>query len=567
MPEDRALVRQLTVRVDGTALDRQVMANLFEVVVDSQLHLPTMCVLRLHDRNGTLLNQGLFGLGSELRVGIADEQGRGDRVLFVGEITSLEPEFGARLIVILGIRAYDRSHRLHRGVHTVAYQRMADSDIAQQIASEAGLQAEVDVTSPRHEHVYQYGQTHMEFLRERARRIGYDLYVRDRTLYFRRPAQGGGSPITLTWGEELHSFRPVLSLGEQVSAVEVKGWNPENKQEVVGNANQSQAGPQLGSGETGATSSERAFGAALDLAVRSSAASQGEADALAQALLDDRTGAFVQAEGECYGVPELLAGSVVDLRSLGQQFNGQYRITSATHVWDARHDYVTRFVVSGRRTASLRELLSNEPAPTQHWLAMTGIVTNNDDPQDMGRVKVKFPWLEGSIESTWARVMGLGAGNERGLYVLPEVNDEVLVLFEQGDIARPLVVGGLWNGSDAPPAPVGQAVASGSVKRRVWVTRSGHTLAFSDENPATITIKSAAGHALVIDDDAGKIEVSTAGGQTIVVDDNGNSLQVKGGGQISIEAGTNMTIKASGNMNLEASGQMTIKGAVVQLNP
>jgi uncharacterized protein involved in type VI secretion and phage assembly len=81
-----------------------------------------------------------------------------------------------------------------------------------------------------------------------------------------------------------------------------------------------------------------------------------------------------------------------------------------------------------------------------------GIVTNNKDPDGLGRVKLRFPWLSGSTESDWARVATPMAGNGRGLYFLPEVDDEVLVLFERGDVRFPFVIGALWNGKDQAPA-------------------------------------------------------------------------------------------------------------------
>src|SRR5437899_1321842 len=81
-----------------------------------------------------------------------------------------------------------------------------------------------------------------------------------------------------------------------------------------------------------------------------------------------------------------------------------------------------------------------------------GIVTNNEDPENHGRIKVKFPWLADNHESDWARMAAPMAGNNRGAYFLPEVNDEVLVAFEHGSIDAPIIVGALWNGKDTPPA-------------------------------------------------------------------------------------------------------------------
>ncbi|MGM0401012.1 MAG: VgrG-related protein [Chloroflexota bacterium] len=567
MPEERALIRQLFVEIEGELLPVEVMDNLYEVEVDGNLHLPDMCTLHLHDSDVELVNEGPFDLGAGIRVGVSDEQGRGDNTLFIGEIVGIEPNFGEHMAADFTVRAYDRSHRLHRGTQTKAYVRMSDSDIAKEIADAVGLRAEVDATSPVHEHMYEDGQSHMAFLRERAESIGYDFYVQDRTLYFKRAGNQSDEVVELEWGRQLQSFRPRLSLGEQVSAMQVKGWDASVKREIVGQATEGEVAPEIGESGSGSELAEENFGAASGLAVRAMVRSQDEADALAQALLDERNGAFVEAEGLCDGVPALKPGCLVEISALGDRFNGRYKVTSVTHVWDCERDYITHFRVSGRRAGTMGELLSSSSPPATQWPVTTGIVTNNSDPDNMGRVKIKFPWLDGDIESDWARVAGVGAGDGRGLYCLPEVNDEVLVTFEQGDMSRPLVVAGLWNGVDAPPADASEVVREGKVVQRMFVTRVGHKIVFSEENNAQIQIESAGGHMVLIDDDDGKIEIATAGGNTVSLDDNGRKIGITGGGEIEIQADQNLSIKASGNMNLEANGNVTIKGAIIQLNP
>jgi len=185
----------------------------------------------------------------------------------------------------------------------------------------------------------------------------------------------------------------------------------------------------------------------------------------------------------------------------------------------------------------------------------------------MGRVTVKFPWLNPDLSSSWARVVGVGAGVDRGMYWLPEINDEVLVAFEQGDISRPIVIGGLWNGEDAPPIPASTAISNGAVQQRVLVTRAGHKITLAEENPGFVRVETAGGHTLVLHDDDGKVEIKTAGNTILALDDNSNKITIKGPGDVEIEAGLNASIKANGNMEIEASGNLTIKGAMIQLNP
>jgi phage baseplate assembly protein V len=141
--------------------------------------------------------------------------------------------------------------------------------------------------------------------------------------------------------------------------------------------------------------------------------------------------------------------------------------------------------------------------------AVTGIVSNNVDPEDMGRVKLHFPWLSGEDESGWARIAAPMAGANRGVWMLPEVGDEVLVMFAHGNIDQPFVIGALWNGVDAPPGNN----EDGRNNLRVIRSRSGHTLVFDDtEGAETITISDAAqDNAIVIDASQDTVTIRSAG--------------------------------------------------------
>jgi uncharacterized protein involved in type VI secretion and phage assembly len=297
-------------------------------------------------------------------------------------------------------------------------------------------------------------------------------------------------------------------------------------------------------------------------------ASQAEADAVAQALYDKATGGFIEAEGICNGTPELMAGKTIEITSLGQKLSGKYFVTSATHIYSADGDYTTEFSVHGSRPATLYHLLVPEPeeTPARWGGVVTAIVTNNKDDKDQGRVKLKYPWLSNDVETDWARVVGAGAGDKRGFFCLPEVNDEVLVAFEHGDVNRPVVLSGLWNGVDAPAVPVSEAVKDGKVWTRVFKTRSGHALTFVDGSDAKVRLETAGGHSLVLDDENTVIQVKTRDGNVLKLDDSDGSVTLSAKGDLTIEADRAISIRAGTDMNLEATGRAVIKGATIDLN-
>lgn len=568
MPEQRKL-SHFFIRINNTDLASEVMDDLIEVVVDSNLHLPDMFVIRVHDEGLNQMDEGPFELGAAVEIGAVTEEGSPEEKLMTGEITALEPDFAQGTQAILTVRGYDRSHRLHRGTHSRAYVQVTDSDLATRIAQEAGLRADVDSTSQTYEHVIQYNQTHMAFLRSRAERIGYEAYTRDQTLFFKQP--GGtksGSPLELEWGEQLKVFRPRLTLAEQIDEMIVKGWDPKTKSEIAGSATRSQAAPEIGEARSGADLASSAFGSGRRIVVNRPVTSQSEADAVAQALYDEASGSFIEAEGLCSGMPQLKAGTTVDLKALGHKFSGKYFVTSATHIYRADGDYTTEFSVHGRRLDTLYRLLAAEPerSATRWSGVVAAVVTNNNDTEDQGRVKLKYPWLSDDVESGWARVIGAGAGDGRGFYCLPEVNDEVLIAFEHGDVNRPLVLGGLWNGVDKPTAPIGQAVKDGKVRTRIFKTRSGHTLTFVDESEAQVCLETAGGHKFLLDDENTLVQLETSGGIVLKLDDSDGSVALKCSGKVAVEASQEVSVKAGTDLKLEATGRVTVKGATIELN-
>jgi uncharacterized protein involved in type VI secretion and phage assembly len=194
-----------------------------------------------------------------------------------------------------------------------------------------------------------------------------------------------------------------------------------------------------------------------------------------------------------------------------------------------------------------------------------GIVTDNKDPQGMGRVKVHFPWVEGRGDSHWARISALMAGKNRGTVFLPEVDDEVLVAFEKGDIRHPYILGALWNGQDNPP----EKNADGKNNIRKIKSRSGHEIIFDDSNKQEkIEIHTNKGHKIVLDDSTGaeKIEIQDhSGSNKIIINSMQKSITIESNLQLKISS-QKIDIEAGAAMTIKAGGTLTIQGALVKIN-
>jgi phage protein D len=358
------------------------------IVVDSDAMQPDMATVTIErgrppfPSNGTSLSVDLDGV---------KEPGN----LFKGEVVGIEPVWDASGSQRIVIRAFNKLHRLTRGRKTRTFEKMTDSDIASRIAAENelgfGRDFMAEASQPQ-DRVFQHNQTDLEFLRARAARIGYQVWVDDSTLYFQR--DGVKESVSLGLGctakpgvVGLRTFHPRLSSASVVSKVTVRGWDPKKKEEIIGEASRriiplSDAAARLLSPP----------GQSVDLGSTFALDTEGGAHGAANGALSALTAGDISAEVVTDPTAELRARSMVVVDGSGSRFDGKYYVTGARHVYR--------------------------------------------------------PGAEGGLHS-FARLLR----DDRGMYVLPEVGDEVLVAFEHGDIAHPVVVGSFWNGTDTPQEP------------------------------------------------------------------------------------------------------------------
>jgi len=566
---------QATVLIDGSPLPEALHPVLESVVVDDHLHLPATFQLTFRDQDLQVLATAGIKIGSLIVIsGSALGEAR-PKPLVTGEVTGLEAEYdamGGRAVV----RGYDPSHRLHRGRHTATYRNVTDSDIAGMVARRAGVAVgTIDTSSATHEHVSQANISDWDFLKSRAREIGYQLSFEDGKFQFRKPEDASGAPSTsdfeskdplqLVMGQDLLEFRPRVTASAQVGEVEVRAWDQVNKQVMVATSRTTATGAKLSTDPTklGAT-----FGAARTVSTNRPMDTQSSVDAAAKALGEHVGSAFAEATGVCRGTPTLRAGTPFSVSIVGTDFEGRYVATTTHHVFD-RHGYRTEFTVSGQHDRSLLGLVaSGSAAAGGHAARMYGVmvalVTGLDDPQQLGRVKIELPTLSGDYESDWARVVHPGAGKQAGLVFLPDVGEEVLVAFEDGDISRPYVLGGLW--SSPNPPPLGASLFdNGHVKRQGIVSRRNHRLVFLDDDGDS-------GVAVMTGDDSLRISLNKTQTQIHVFADGkilieaNQDIQITGKNAISIEAQGQLTLKGQAGVKIQSPGIVDVDGSMIQLN-
>lgn len=215
------------------------------------------------------------------------------------------------------------------------------------------------------------------------------------------------------------------------------------------------------------------------------------------------------------------------------------------------------------------------------------IVTDNKDPDKLGRVKVKFPLREGELQTDWIRVATLMGGSNMGSLFLPEVNDEVLVAFLMGRLDQPVVIGSLWSSKQKPPEP------DDKNDIRKIKTKSGHEIIFDDtSNEGVITLKTSKGHHITLSDKDKTVTLETQDKQqSVKLDESGKKVTIKcgtastlemnaqgdikvtgsksvtvKGAQVKVEADATLTLQSNGMLELKANGILSLKGSMVKIN-
>jgi uncharacterized protein involved in type VI secretion and phage assembly len=559
-----------SVSIDGTDLSKDLKAQLERVVVDFHLHLPAMFALTFDDGDDNIVSDTNVSIGSIVKVAAVDKDSGTPSDLIEGEVTAIEGDYGPRGRRII-IRGYDYSHRLHRGRTTETYQNVTTSDVVQQVVNRASLQiGQIDPTSVTHDQVSQANLSDWEFLKSLSRETGYEMVVEAGQFYFRQPVDAATAPDPgtfrsansqqLVFGKDLVEFRPRVTAASQVGDVAVRGWDPDQKQIVVGSA-QAKTTTAVLSDDPASLAND--FGNMTFTAHDRPLADQSEADDAATSIAEQLGSAFAEAEGMALGNPDLIAGTTISVAKVSDTFQGKYTLSQVRHVFE--DGYRTYFTVGGRQERSLFGLasggLSNGSASAGGppiYGVVVAVVSDNNDPNNQGRVKLALPWLSDGYVSDWARVTQFGAAKNSGAVWLPENDDEVLVAFEHGDIRRPYVVGNLYNGMDLPKSGTDLDLSSinnnGVMKQRGFMSRRGHQLIFyEDDSDAKISIVTSDGNTqIVIDEQNGEIKISSQGSP--------GKVTIDAAGDIELDSQGNIKLSAQQGINLEAQQSLSLKG-------
>lgn len=535
-----SLLDSFEIKVDGTALRSydQVLSINIRSGLDTSAHARI-------EVDADDLDSMAYGVGNELKIEAAPAGASALVPVFQGTILAIACELSLGRAQFV-IDAYDDSYKLGRESKVATHLDKSVGDVIRAIAGDAGLTADLSgLPTTTFESLQQIG-TPYQFLDRLVRAAGCVWRVEGTKLIVRKRNDEPTS-IKLVAGEDLMSFRVRYSASEDTSEVSVRGWDTVAQRSVVGVS----AAPTTETTASIVTDSRAKVNQNKAVAWTRTPVDQSDATAMATALRQRMDDSRITGRGQTPLVPSMIPGSIVEIDGMGGIFNGNYRIAEVEHSFQPGHAFITRFAIGAPEPTSLVDLLGNGARPSSdHFLGgvTVGIVTNIDDPEAKKRVKLKLPYLADDEDTGWARVMQFGAGERRGWWVHPEVGDEVIVAFENGDPRLPVVMGGVWSSANAWPDLA--TIDGNNLTSRAYTSAKGHTLHFDDGDAPAIELTHASTEAHVrLDNDDG-----------IIIEAPDQDLLIKNAkGSIMIAKNGDITIKGA-NVTLEAQQKVTIKG-------
>lgn len=574
-------VPAFTVEVGGSVLDPEAHADVLRVDVHEEvgrLSLATLLVQNWDEEAGEVKHSDgdLFAPGAEVVV----RAGYGSvlETVFEGLVVELGGIFGPSGQPLLEVHCRDRGVRLAGGRRSRVLEESTDGDAASAIAVDHGLSADSQ-DGAEQPFVVQAAASDWDHLRERAHALGFALYVRGAELHFHAPRTSDPPAAALQWGSTLLELRVHEEVSERMEAVTAAGWDPETLEASEAEAVADDVSvPAGGRPDLAGEIRTAALSGRVHRLPHAAALGPDELDARARAELDRGALGHYWGRGRSLGVPQLRIDTVLELERLGARFSGPHYVSAARHTIDAT-GYFTEFQL-GLPPALRPGGDGRACAGAAGGAVAVGVVDDVDDPNAWGRVRVLLPWLDGEIASIWARLVRPDAGPQRGFFFIPEVGDEVVVGFLDGDARHPVVLGSLWNGQHAAPESLdAQANAIRSI-----VSRGGHRLAFDDSDGAgKLQVKTAAEQTVTLDDSSGseKIELNDAAGNTVTMEASGVTITAPSGDitldapagrialsamQIEGKATGPAKLESSAKLDLQAAATLGLAGALVKIN-
>lgn len=496
--------------------------------------------------------------------------------IFKGIVIKHGLKFGKKGRSMLVLDCKDEAVKMTVGRKNAYFFESTDSDIIEEILGKyAGLTPDVEGTTVSHAEMVQYYVTDWDFMVSRAEVNEMLVFNDSGNLKVAPPDLSSDPVLTLLHGATLLEFSAEMDARTQFSAVSGTSWDFSEQEllEIEGEAPGFESSGNITSDDLTEVIGLEAF-----LAQHPGKVEDAELQAWTNTVMMRSRLAKIRGHAKCQGFAGVKPGDVVELQGVGDRFNGKVFVAGVRHQID-KENWVTDIEFGydpkwfHRKYKDIIDVPGGGLVPGIQGLHIGIVVALEGDPNGEDRVQVRMPLISDAEDGVWARVSTLDAGDTRGSFFRPEIDDEVVLGFMNGDPRDPVILG-MMN-SSAKPAPI---AASDDNHEKGFVTRSGMKFIFHDDEKS-ITFLTPNGNTIVLSEDSGSI---------LIEDENGNKVEMTSGG-IEMDSPGDVTIKASGDVKIEgtnveiaanaqftaegsagaevsSSATMVVKGAVVQIN-
>jgi Rhs element Vgr protein len=565
----------VTIMTDGQPINSEY--NLVSVTVDRALNKVPAARIMLLDgdvakEDFEISNSGDFVPGKEIEI-LAGYHAQ-ESTIFKGIIVQhgLKVRKGKPSYLVLDCR--DAAVKMTVGRNNGYYKEMKDAEIIEELIGEYGLTADVEATDVTHPEMVKFNTTDWDFMLSRAEVNGKLVIVDDGTVSLKAPDTSQEPVLSLIHGSTMMEFEAALDARSQLAAAKAGAWDYA-AQEII-----EEAGDSVDFSEAGnldAATLAGVIGLKAFCLQHTGQVADAELKSWATgALLKSRLAKII-GRVKCQGFGEIKPGHMLELKGVGDRFNGKAFVAAVRHQIDSRN-WVTdiQFGYTARWFAERHRLMERSAAgllPGVHGLQI-GVVTQlESDPDGEDRVLVRMPIVDPEEEGIWARMASPDAGQNRGIFFRPEIGDEVVLGFLNGDPRDPVILGMLH--SSAKPAPL---TAADDNHEKGLVTRSEIKLVFNDDE-ISVKLETPNGNTLTVSDQEGAILLEDENGNKITMNADGITLEsaadvnITAGGDVNID-GTSINVsasaqfKAEGSAGAEVSSSATavLKGSLVQIN-
>ncbi len=482
---------------------------------------------------------------------------------------------GANSNSVLIIEAKDMAVKLTVGRKNRYFTDVTDSDILETILGDyADITPEIEATSNVHGQMVQYYCTDWDFLCTRAETNGHLTMVDDATIKTGPPDFSQDPVANLAYGHNILSFDVEMDARNQFSTIETSAWDMAN-QEVIVSSNQPQDITELGN----VSSLDLSDTLGLDQFKyqHTGALNSEELQTWTNARMIRSQLSKIVGSIKIQGNNQIKPGNLVTIEGVGERFSGTAFVSAVSHSFGSTWYTHLEIGLNSKFLTESYEDVQALPAsallPAINGLHVGKVSAIHEDPLGENRIKVKLPMISTEEEGTWARLVTLDAGDSRGTYFRPEIDDEVIVGFLNDDPRDPIILGMVH--SSAKPAPFD---ATEENNEKGFVTRSEMKLVFDDDKNH-ILLETPNGNKVLLSEDEGAIQIIDENGNEVILDSDGISMSssadvsIKASGDVTIE-GTNINLSASAGLKVEGStgaeissgASTTVKGSIVQIN-